>query len=39
MRCRVLPARLGGEAAVRGAVALGRQAALEQAAALPVQVS
>jgi predicted NBD/HSP70 family sugar kinase len=38
MRCRVLPARLGGEAAVRGAVALGRRAALEQAAALPVRV-
>ena len=33
MRCRVLPARLGGEAAVRGAVALSRRAALEQAAA------
>jgi predicted NBD/HSP70 family sugar kinase len=36
MRCRVLPARLGGEAAVRGAVALSRRAALEEAAALPV---
>ncbi|MEA2400227.1 MAG: hypothetical protein QOK00_630 [Thermoleophilaceae bacterium] len=35
MQCRVLPARLGGEAAVRGAVALSRRAALEQAAALP----
>jgi predicted NBD/HSP70 family sugar kinase len=35
MRCRVLPARLGGEAAVRGAVALSRRAALEEAAALP----
>ena len=33
MRCRVLPARLGGEAAVRGAVALSRRTALEQAAA------
>jgi predicted NBD/HSP70 family sugar kinase len=39
MRCRVLPARLGGEAAVRGAVALSRRAALEQAATLPVRVS
>jgi predicted NBD/HSP70 family sugar kinase len=38
MRCRVLPARLGGEAAVRGAVALSRRAALEEAAALPVTV-
>ena len=38
MRCRVLPARLGGEAAVRGAVALSRRAALEEAAALPVRV-
>jgi predicted NBD/HSP70 family sugar kinase len=36
MRCRVLPARLGGEAAVRGAVAMSRHAALEEAAALPV---
>ena len=36
MRCRVLPARMGGEAAVRGAVALSRRAALEEAAALPV---
>jgi predicted NBD/HSP70 family sugar kinase len=35
MRCRVLPARLGGEAAVRGAVALSRRTALETAAALP----
>jgi predicted NBD/HSP70 family sugar kinase len=34
LRCQVLPARLGGEAAVRGAVALSRQAALE-AVALP----
>jgi predicted NBD/HSP70 family sugar kinase len=32
MRCRVLPARLGGEAAVRGAVALSRQTALETVA-------
>jgi predicted NBD/HSP70 family sugar kinase len=38
MRCRVLPARLGGEAAVRGAVALSRRAALEEAATLPVAV-
>ncbi len=38
MRCRVLPARLGGEAAVRGAVALSRRAALEQAVALPAAV-
>jgi predicted NBD/HSP70 family sugar kinase len=38
MRCRVLPARLGGEAAVRGAVALSRRAALEDAVALPVTV-
>jgi predicted NBD/HSP70 family sugar kinase len=37
MRCRVLPARLGGEAAVRGAVALSRRAALEEVAALPFQ--
>jgi predicted NBD/HSP70 family sugar kinase len=36
MRCRVLPARLGGEAAVRGAVALSRRAALEEAVALPI---
>jgi predicted NBD/HSP70 family sugar kinase len=36
MRCRVLPARLGGEAAVRGAVALSRRAALEEVAALPL---
>jgi len=35
MRCRVLAARLAGEAAVRGAVALSRRAALEEAAALP----
>ena len=39
MRCRVLPARLGGEAAVRGAVALSRRAALEEAAALPVNAA
>jgi predicted NBD/HSP70 family sugar kinase len=32
-RCHVLPARLGGEAAVRGAVALSRRAALELAPA------
>jgi predicted NBD/HSP70 family sugar kinase len=38
MRCRVLPARLGGEAAVRGAVALSRRAALEEAVALPITV-
>jgi predicted NBD/HSP70 family sugar kinase len=38
MRCRVLPARLGGEAAVRGAVALSRRAALDEAVALPVTV-
>jgi len=38
MRCRVLPARLGGEAAVRGAVALSRWAALEEAVSLPVTV-
>jgi predicted NBD/HSP70 family sugar kinase len=36
MRCRVVPARLGGEAAVRGAVALSRRAALEQAVTLPI---
>jgi predicted NBD/HSP70 family sugar kinase len=36
MRCRVLPARLGGEAAVRGAVALSRRAALDDAVSLPV---
>jgi predicted NBD/HSP70 family sugar kinase len=36
MRCRVLPARLGGEAAVRGAVALSRRAALEEAVTLPI---
>jgi hypothetical protein len=36
MRCRVLPARLGGEAAVRGAVAMSRRAALEDAVALPI---
>jgi predicted NBD/HSP70 family sugar kinase len=36
MRCRILPARLGGEAAVRGAVALSRRAAIEEAASLPV---
>jgi predicted NBD/HSP70 family sugar kinase len=39
MRCRVLPARLGGEAAVRGAVAMSRRTALETAAALPAAVS
>ncbi len=38
MRCRVLPARLGGEAAVRGAVALSRRAALDDAVSLPVTV-
>jgi predicted NBD/HSP70 family sugar kinase len=38
MRCRVLAARLGGEAAVRGAVALSRRAALEDAAALRVTI-
>jgi predicted NBD/HSP70 family sugar kinase len=38
MRCRVLPARLGGEAAVRGAVALSRRAALDDAVLLPVIV-
>ena len=36
MRCRVMPAELGGEAAVRGAVAMSRRAALEMAAAVPV---
>jgi predicted NBD/HSP70 family sugar kinase len=36
MRCRVLPARLGGEAAVRGAVALSRRAALAEAVTLPI---
>jgi len=36
MRCRVLPARLGGEAAVRGAVAMSRRAALDDAVALPI---
>jgi predicted NBD/HSP70 family sugar kinase len=36
MRCRVLPARLGGEAGVRGAVAMSRREALEQVVALPV---
>jgi predicted NBD/HSP70 family sugar kinase len=36
MRCRVLSAELGGEAAVRGAVAMSRRTALEMAAALPV---
>jgi predicted NBD/HSP70 family sugar kinase len=39
MRCRVLPARLGGEAAVRGAVALSRRAALEEAVALPAMAA
>jgi len=37
-RCRVLPARLAGEAAVRGAVALSRRRGLESVA-LPVAVS
>jgi predicted NBD/HSP70 family sugar kinase len=36
-RCRVVPARLAGEAAVRGAVALSRRTALESVA-LPVAV-
>lgn len=36
VRCHVLPARLGGEAAVRGAVALSRRAALAEAVALPI---
>ncbi len=36
MRCRVVPARLGGEAAVRGAVAMSRRAALEDAVNLPI---
>jgi hypothetical protein len=35
LRCRVLAAELGGEAAVRGAVALSRHTALELAAAVP----
>jgi predicted NBD/HSP70 family sugar kinase len=35
-RCRLLAAELGGEAAVRGAVALSRRAALEMAATAPV---
>jgi predicted NBD/HSP70 family sugar kinase len=35
MECRVLPARLGGEAAVRGAVALSRRTALERVVVLP----
>jgi predicted NBD/HSP70 family sugar kinase len=35
-RCQVLAAELGGEAAVRGAVALSRRAALERAADAPV---
>jgi hypothetical protein len=34
----VLAARLGGAAAVRGAVALSRRAALEEAVALPITV-
>jgi predicted NBD/HSP70 family sugar kinase len=38
MRCRVMAARLGGEAAVRGAVALSRRAALDEAATLAVTV-
>jgi predicted NBD/HSP70 family sugar kinase len=38
-RCRVVPARLGGEAVVRGAAALSRRIALDEAAsALPDQV-
>ena len=36
MRCRVVPARLGGEAAVRGAVAMSRRAALDEAVNLPI---
>jgi predicted NBD/HSP70 family sugar kinase len=36
MRCRVVAARLGGEAAVRGAVAMSRRAALEEAISLPI---
>ncbi len=36
MRCRVVSAKLGGEAAVRGAVAMSRRSALEMAAAVPV---
>ena len=32
----VIPARLGGEAAVRGAVAMSRRAALEEAVSLPI---
>ena len=36
MRCRVVPARLGGEAAVRGAVAMSRRAALDEAVSLPI---
>jgi predicted NBD/HSP70 family sugar kinase len=35
LRCRVLAAELGGEAAVRGAVALSRRTALELASAVP----
>jgi predicted NBD/HSP70 family sugar kinase len=38
-RCRVIPASLGGEAVVRGAAALSRRIALDEAAgALPAQV-
>jgi predicted NBD/HSP70 family sugar kinase len=36
MRCRVVAARLGGEAAVRGAVAMSRRAALQDAVSLPI---
>jgi predicted NBD/HSP70 family sugar kinase len=35
MRCRILAARLGGEAAVRGAAALSRRSALGLVAAVP----
>jgi predicted NBD/HSP70 family sugar kinase len=35
MRCRVLPASLGGEAAVRGALAASRRAALDAVGVLP----
>jgi predicted NBD/HSP70 family sugar kinase len=38
-RCRVIPASLGGEAVVRGAAALSRRIALDEATgALPAQV-
>lgn len=36
MRCRVLPASLGGEGAVRGALAASRRSALDAVGALPV---